>query len=364
MNQDGNPDLVVANFGANTISVLLGNGTGSFAPKTDFATGAGPFSVDISDLNGDGKPDLAVADVNGNTVSVLLNTTTNRTPTADSLTPSAATAGGPGFTLTVAGTGFVASSIVRWNGTDRSTTFVSSTQIKAAISADDIAAAGTAQVAVFSPTPGGGTSATQTFTISTQTFSLTVTIEGSSSDVVTSSPAGINCPTICSATFPTNSVVVTASPGPGRTFTAWGAGCSGASKTCRVTLSPTSSVTASFSRFTDATITAGSTVIKAVHITELRSRIDALRLRFGTPAFPLPAIVWTDQSLSGVKAKAVHIQQLRTALQEAYDAAIAAGRSVTRPSFTDDPLTPQQTVIRKIHIDELRAAVVTLEAVP
>jgi len=85
------------------VSVLLGTGTGSFAPKVDFATGTGPFSVDISDLNGDGKPDLAVADVNGNTVSVFLNSTTNRTPTVDSLTPSAATAGGPGFTLTVVG---------------------------------------------------------------------------------------------------------------------------------------------------------------------------------------------------------------------------------------------------------------------
>ncbi len=73
VNEDGKLDLVVANFGANTISVLLGAGTGSFAPKTDLATGAGPFSVAIGDLNGNGQRDLAVANVTANTVSVLLN---------------------------------------------------------------------------------------------------------------------------------------------------------------------------------------------------------------------------------------------------------------------------------------------------
>src|SRR5439155_19195813 len=76
VNEDGILDLVVANFGSNTISVLLGTGTGSFAAKTDLATGAGtrPFSVAIGDLNGNGQRDLAVANVNANTVSVFLNT--------------------------------------------------------------------------------------------------------------------------------------------------------------------------------------------------------------------------------------------------------------------------------------------------
>jgi hypothetical protein len=54
---------------------------------------------------------------------------------------------------------------VRWNGSNRTTTFVSSTQLTATIPASDIAVAGTAQVTVFTPTPGGGTSSAQTFTI-------------------------------------------------------------------------------------------------------------------------------------------------------------------------------------------------------
>src|SRR6266571_4219326 len=72
LNGDGKLDLVVSNFNANTVSVLLGNGAGGFGAKTDFTTGANPYSVAIGDLNGDGKPDLAVANFSSSTVSVLL----------------------------------------------------------------------------------------------------------------------------------------------------------------------------------------------------------------------------------------------------------------------------------------------------
>ena len=61
LNGDGKPDLAVANSASNTVSVLLGNGDGTFGAKTDFATGVDPRSVAIGDVNGDGKPDLAVA---------------------------------------------------------------------------------------------------------------------------------------------------------------------------------------------------------------------------------------------------------------------------------------------------------------
>jgi hypothetical protein len=61
----------------------------------------------------------------------------------------------------------VQSSVIRWNGADRPTTYVGATQLLAAIPASDVAAAGAAQVTVFTPAPGGGLSTAQTFTIGT-----------------------------------------------------------------------------------------------------------------------------------------------------------------------------------------------------
>ncbi len=68
---------------------------------------------------------------------------------SEPLLPTVAIPGGAGFTLAVNGTGFVSNSVVNWNGTARVTTFVSSSQIKADITAADIAVAATAGVAFW-----------------------------------------------------------------------------------------------------------------------------------------------------------------------------------------------------------------------
>lgn len=67
--------------------------------------------------------------------------------------PTTVTAGGPEFTLLVNGTGFLTNSVVRWNGLDRPTTYVSATELQAQIPATDIGVAGTSQVTVFTPEP-------------------------------------------------------------------------------------------------------------------------------------------------------------------------------------------------------------------
>jgi YD repeat-containing protein len=107
------------------------------------------------------------------TAATFTITATNPVPTLSSISPNNATAGGNAFTLTVTGTNFVITSVVRWNGSNRTTTYLSATQLQAAISSTDIAAAGTASVTVFNPTPGGGTSGTQTFTINNPVPTLT-----------------------------------------------------------------------------------------------------------------------------------------------------------------------------------------------
>ena len=97
---------------------------------------------------------------------VTVDTSISGAPALTSLTPARTVAGGSAFTLSLTGSGFTSGSLVRWNGADRPTTFVSATQLRAAIGAADVAAVGTAQVTVYSPPPGGGTSAALTFTIS------------------------------------------------------------------------------------------------------------------------------------------------------------------------------------------------------
>ena len=77
LNGDGKPDLVVANYSSNTISVLLGNGDGTFQPKVDYAIGgSGPTALALADLNGDGKLDVVVVDNDTSNISVLLGTGT------------------------------------------------------------------------------------------------------------------------------------------------------------------------------------------------------------------------------------------------------------------------------------------------
>lgn len=90
----------------------------------------------------------------------------NPVPALASLSPASLAAGSGTFTLTVNGSSFVPGAVVRWNGSDRATTYVSATQLTASIPATDIGVQGTAQVTVFNPAPGGGLSGSLNFTIS------------------------------------------------------------------------------------------------------------------------------------------------------------------------------------------------------
>jgi hypothetical protein len=100
----------------------------------------------------------------------------------DSLLPSVAAPGGPAFTLTVTGAGFVSGAAVLWNGSPRVTTFLSSSKLTAAISASDIATAGQFAVTVSNPNPGGGISNAVPFEVATSTTSLAFTRADSKGD--------------------------------------------------------------------------------------------------------------------------------------------------------------------------------------
>jgi len=81
-NGDGHPDLALADYVGNSVTILYNNGSGGFAATTtgsaagDYETvsvGTEPYSVAVGDFNGDGYPDLAVTNFRGNNLQYLLN---------------------------------------------------------------------------------------------------------------------------------------------------------------------------------------------------------------------------------------------------------------------------------------------------
>ena len=67
-------DIVTANQGSSTVSILLGNGNGTFGPATTFpvAPGLSPVSVAVGDFNGDNVLDIVTANAGSSNVSILL----------------------------------------------------------------------------------------------------------------------------------------------------------------------------------------------------------------------------------------------------------------------------------------------------
>jgi hypothetical protein len=113
----------------------------------------------------------------GGTSGGLSFSINNPVPALTSLVPSSTFSGGPTFTLTINGSGFVSSSQVLWNGLARATTFVNGGQVTASIPATDIAVPTVANVTVTNPAPGGGPSNSLAFTVNGTTVSGHVSLQ-------------------------------------------------------------------------------------------------------------------------------------------------------------------------------------------
>ncbi len=222
-NGDGKLDLAVLDGSGTTVSILLGNGDGTFKPHVEYPAGFAGSSLTLGDFNGDGILDIAVADtqctnsgcpVNGsvnilfgngdgtfqspldfpaggepefivttglvaasptlvgragiavanfldNTVSIFSPQGSqggggNPVPIIASISPASAVEGSGSFTLTVNGSNFLMSSAVSFGGLIEPTTFVSASQLTAAIPASAIATPGAELVLVSTPAPDGG----------------------------------------------------------------------------------------------------------------------------------------------------------------------------------------------------------------
>src|SRR5437773_586470 len=139
-------------------SVVRFNGTA----KTTTYVNAGKLTATIAtaDIATAGLRPITVA--NGAVISNAYNlnvTAQNPVPVVIKILPNRELVGTAQFTMTVSGSGFRRSSVVRFNGVNKTTTFINDTQLTATIPASDLLVPGPFPITVFNPTPGGGPSA-------------------------------------------------------------------------------------------------------------------------------------------------------------------------------------------------------------
>jgi len=213
----GDPGFLLSVIGSDFVNGAVVRWGGSARPTTFVSEFEVDATIDASDLAAGRTVQVTVRNPDGGVSNALPFTIDNPLPSLASLSTTHVTGGGAAFTLTVQGSSFVPNSVVRWNGSARATTYVSATELQAAITATDIATGGVAQVTVFNPAPAGGASGALALQVSTYTLastpasvtvtagqSATYTVQmtpqyGSFDSAVTFTCAGL--PSKCAASF-------------------------------------------------------------------------------------------------------------------------------------------------------------------
>jgi hypothetical protein len=145
---NGNPRTTNYQQNSTTLTAVI--------PSSDITT-AGTRSITVFNPTPGGGT--------SNAVTLTVTSGLNPKPTIANISPSSVTAGGQGLTLVVNGSSFVGGSTVRFDGSNRQTTFVNATQLTAQITVQDVATPATHFITVFNPAPGGGTSGQAVFSV-------------------------------------------------------------------------------------------------------------------------------------------------------------------------------------------------------
>jgi hypothetical protein len=125
-------------------------------------------TIPASDISTDGVFNITVFNPapGGGASGAQTFTVNNPVPAVTSISPASKNIGDVEFIMTVNGTNFVVSSEIRFNGSSRTTTYVSDTLLTATIPDSDLTTDGAFEISVFNPTPVGGESSAQVFTVS------------------------------------------------------------------------------------------------------------------------------------------------------------------------------------------------------
>jgi hypothetical protein len=227
----GDPALVLSVIGSEFVDGAVVRWDESARTTTYVSSSELQAQIAAADLAAGKTVLVTVRNPNGGISNALPFTISNPIPALSTLSTTHVTGGGGALTLTVQGSNFVPNSVVRWNGSDRTTTYVGATELQASITATDTATGGDAQVTVFNPAPAGGTSGAlsvevSSFTMSASPTSVTLTAGQSATYTITLAPqygsfdstitfscAGL--PSKCAATFSPAS----ATPGAGSVTT-------------------------------------------------------------------------------------------------------------------------------------------------
>jgi len=223
----GDPALLLTVVGSGFVDGAVVRWDGSDRPTTFVSSSEVDASIDASDLAAGKTVQVTVRNPGGAISNALAFTINNPVPSLSSLSATHVTGGGAAFMLLVQGSNFIPSSVVRWNGSDRTTTYVGSSELQAAIPASDLASGGNVQVTVFNPAPMGGLTSALTLQVSSfttaanpssvtvtagqaATYTIQVTPQyGAFDSAITFSCAGL--PGKCTATFSSASVTPGAS---------------------------------------------------------------------------------------------------------------------------------------------------------
>ncbi len=169
------PAEAIAGTPSLTVNV---NGTGFFDDTTLYVNGISrpltllnqtllQLELTASDLETGGYLEITVSnpEPGGGVSSPAVFTMFNPVPVLTSISPSSATQGSPDFTLTLTGNNFLSTSVVSFNGQQLQTTYINSTGLEAVVPAIAVQASRDYPVKVINPGPGGGQSASLTFTV-------------------------------------------------------------------------------------------------------------------------------------------------------------------------------------------------------
>jgi len=140
-----------------------GSGASAAIAGSPATIGADGTASVTATANGTAGSYTVTASTRGAADAAFALTNTYPQPVLDAIGPASAVAGSGDLSLAVTGNGFVAGSVVRWNGADLVTTYSGGTQLSATVLASSLAAVQTAQVTVYTPEPGGGTSSVLAF---------------------------------------------------------------------------------------------------------------------------------------------------------------------------------------------------------